>query len=301
MTVTRSGRRVATVFLCAATVFQAAACAQPTTGTPRADAAAAEKATSDAVARGIDAFQDHFEDLGDEHARVYNYLNYGELKITTQHESFKVGDPPVTLQKRRYAEDGDWSETLTPPESKVDFVKLDKDHAFLAPTPWVSVPSLFADGFATCYLLTAWVACRLDEAIGQTDLDAPEEQPNEARATEDGFEVVTGALLGEMLDGGFISIPEEERDGLTQPMLATVVPVTFKLNHDMEFTGFEIRATVSDADATPLELQIGYEVLGEASEDDVPETPAATEVTVIPDQAAADAFYEKFNDHTPTN
>jgi len=298
MTVTRSGRRVATVFLCAAAL---AACAQPTPGTPRADPAAAEQATTDAIKRGIEAFQDHFRELGDEHARVYNYLNYGELKITTEHESYKVGDPPATLQKRRYERDGDWSETLTPPESELDYIKLDKGHTSLAPTPWVSVPSIYPDGFDTCLLLTAWVACHLDSAIGQTNLDAPDEQPNEARATEDGFEVVTGALLGQMIEEGFISIPEDQRDGITQPMRDTVVPVTIKLDHDMEFTGFEIRATVSDADATPLELQLGYEVLGTASEDDITETPAAAEVTAIPDQAAADAFYEKFNDHTPSN
>jgi hypothetical protein len=286
------------VFLCAAAL---AACSQPTPGTPRADRASADEATTAAVKRGIEAFQDHFRELGDEHARVYNYLNYGDLKITTEHESFKVDDPPSTLQKRRYERDGDWSETLTPAGSKLDYVKLDENHASLAPTPWVSVPSLFANGFDNCLLLTAWVACQLDSAIGQTNLDAPDEQPDEARSTGDGFEVTTGALLSQMIDGGFISIPEEQRDGITQPMRDTVVPVTIKLDHDMEFTGFEIRATVSDADATPLELQLGYEVLGTASDDDLTEAPAAAEVTAIPDQAAADAFYEKFNDHTPSN
>jgi hypothetical protein len=300
MTVTRSGRRLAGAVLCLAmTTAMAAGCAQPTAGRPTADRASAEQATTDAVKRGLEAFQEHFSTLGDEHAKVYNYLNYGDIKITTEHESYKLGDPPSTLLKRRYSQDGDWSEIRTPAESPVDYIKLDTDHAFLAPTPWVSVPTIYQGGFATCSLLTAWVACHLDTAIGQTTLDAPEAQPSEARATDDGFDVTTGARLGTMVDEGFISIPEDKRDGLTDPMLDSVLPVVIHLDKDMAFTGFEIRDTVTDGSATPLELQLEYTVLGETSEGDIPDQPAATEITAITDKAAVDAFYEKFNDRTP--
>lgn len=303
MTVARTaGRLVAGVGLCIAVL---AGCTQPTPGTPRPDAATAEQATADAVKRGIDAFQNHFGDLGDEHARVYNYLNYGDTKITTEHESYKVGDPPVTLLRRNYQADGeDWSQTLHPADAPLDYVELDEAHAFLAPTTWVSVPTLYQDGFDTCFLLTAWVACHLDTAIGQTNLDAPDRQPSEARATEDGFEVVTGALLGEMLDEGFISVPESMRDEITEPMRDTVVPVTIRLDHDMRFTGFEIREKITDGQdesATPLELQLGYEVLGEATEDDIPEVPQPAEITAISDPAAVEKFWEDFNDRDPSN
>lgn len=296
MTVTRS-RRLAGAVLC---VLAVAGCAQPTTGRPTADQKTAEQATADAVQRGLDAFQSHFVNLGNEHARVYNYLNYGDVKITTEHESFKVGNPPAILLNRKFDTDGDWSRTVTPPDSPVDYIELDEEHAFLAPTPWVSVPTLYYEvGFDNCFVLTAWVACHLDKAIGQTKLDAPDEQPNDARATEDGFEITTGALLGVMLDEGFISIPEEERDGLTDRMLNTVVPVVIRFDQDMAFTGFEIRDTIADGDETPLELQLEYEVIGETSNDDIPEVPAASEITAITDKAAVDQFWEKFNDRTP--
>jgi hypothetical protein len=278
-----------------------AGCAQPTAGRPVADRAAAEQATLDAVKRGIDAFQEHFERLGDEHARVYNYLNYGDVKITTEHESFKVGSSPAILLKRRYRSDGDWSETLTPAKSPVDYIKLDADHAFLAPTPWVSVPSLFGGEFSrNCDLLTAWVACNVDETVGQTALDVPDKQPSEARSTEDGFEVTTGALLGLMVEEGFISIPEEKREGLTDPMLETVVPIVLRFDERMSFTGFEIRDTIDDGDATPLQLQLEYEVIGQARASDIPEPPPADQVTAITDEAAVDAFWEKFNDRDAT-
>jgi hypothetical protein len=296
MRVTRVTRRLACVVACAAL---AVGCAQPTTGRPVADRATAEQATADAVKRGIDAFQDHFTNFGDEHARIYNYLNFGDTKITTEHESYKVGDPAAILQKRRFAADGDWSERVTPPGSKVDYIKLDADHAFMAPTPWVSVPSLFADGFETCILLTAWAACNVDTSIGQTALDAPDEQPSEARATADGFEVTTGALLGVMLDEGIVSVPEDERDALTERMRETVLPVTLRFDDAMEFTGFVIRGSVSDGDAPKLEIQLEYEVLGEAAESDIPDAPAAAEVTAITDKSALEAFWEMFNDRTP--
>jgi hypothetical protein len=101
-----------------------------------------------------------------------------------------------------------------------------------------------------------------------------------------------------MVDEGFISIPEDMRDELTDQMLGTVVPVVLRFDQDMGFTSFEIRDTVSDDDAT-LELQIEYEVLGEAAKDDIPATPAAEEITAITDEAAAAQFWEKFNDRTP--
>jgi hypothetical protein len=298
MRVTRVTRRLACAVVCVAVT---AGCAQPTAGRPVADRATAEQATADAVKRGLDAFQDHFANFGDEHARVYNYLNFGDTKITTEHESFKVGDPAALLQKRRFAADGDWSERVTPPGSKVDYIKLDSDHAFMAPTPWVSVPSIYADGFETCLLLTAWAACNVDTSIGQTALDVPDDQPSEARATEDGFEVTTGALLGVMLDEGIVSIPEDQRDALTEPMRKTVVPVTIRLDHAMKFTGLEVRGTVTGGDAPKLEIQLEYEVLGEAEESDIPDAPPASEVTAITGQAALDAFWEKFNDRTPEN
>ncbi|MFI7678824.1 hypothetical protein [Actinophytocola sp. NPDC049390] len=298
MRVTRVARLLACAAVCVAVT---AGCAQPTTGRPVADRAAAEQATDDAVKRGLDAFQDHFANFGDEHARVYNYLNYGDTKITTEHESYKVGDPPAILLKRRFSDDGDWSQRVTPPGSKVDYIELDSDHASLAPTPWVSVPSTFAEGFDTCFLLTAWAACNVDASIGQTSLDAPDEQPSEARATEDGFEVTTGALLGVMLGEGIVSVPEDKRDGLTERMLNTVVPVTIRLDRSMEFTGFVVRGTVTDGDATRLEIQLEYEVLGEAEESDIPDAPEAAEVTAITDQAAVDEFMTKFNDRTPDN
>jgi hypothetical protein len=297
MTVARPARLAGAV-LCVAV---AAGCAQPTAGRPVADQAAAEQATAAAVARGLEEFQSHFVDLGDEHARVYNYLNFGDVKITTEHESYKAGDPPSILYKRRYKDDGDWSETVWPHGSPVDYIKLDEDHAFMAPTPWVSVPSLWSDGFDNCFLLTAWVACHLDKAIGQTKLDAPDEQPSDARATDDGFEVTTGALLKVMLDEGFISIPEEQQDELTDRMLNTVVPVVMRFDKEMAFTGFEIRDTISDGDATPLELQLEYEVIGKATKDDIPDVPASSDVTVITDETAAQQFWDKFNDRTPEN
>ena len=296
MRVTQVTRPLVSAVLCVAVT---AGCAQPTAGRPVADRATAEQATADAVKRGIDAFQDHFTNFGDEHARVYNYLNFGDTKITTEHESFKVGEPPSVLSKRRYSSDGDWAETFTPPESTVDYIKLDEDHAFLAPTPYVSVPTFYPNGFETCLLLTAWAACNVDTSIGQTKLDAPDRQPSEARATEDGFEVTTGALLGVMLDEGIVSIPEEQRKDLTDPMRDTVVPVTIRLDQAMKFTGFEVRGTVTDGDAPKLEIQLEYEVLGEAQESDLPDVPDKSEITVITDKAALDQFWAKLNDRTP--
>lgn len=271
-------------------------CARPTAGTPAPDRATADSITVEAA---MTAFQDHFADLGDEHAKVFNFLNYGDVKYTTEHESHKLGDPPMTVLTRRQDEDADSSAILHPPDDPMDYVRLDARHAQLAPTPWVAVPTLYQDGFQTCFLLTAWLACHLDNAIAQTRLDAPDRQPARAQRTEDGVEVTTGALLGVMIDEGIITVPRDRRVGITAAMRDEVVPVAIRLTSDLEFTGFEIRGKVTDGDAEPLELQVGYEVLGESSERDFPAKPAAGELTTITDEAAVDEFWTEFNSRDP--
>jgi hypothetical protein len=107
--------------------------------------------------------------------------------------------------------------------------------------------------------------------------------------------VVTGATLDEMLAQLFLTLSEEEQADLTKPMLDHMVPVTIRFDENMTFTSFELSAKIADGDAPTLEIQLGYETLGESTEDDFPEVPEATEVTAITDPAAADLFWERFN------
>lgn len=279
-------------------LLMAVGCARPTAGSATPDEVAADKITAEA---GIRAFRHHFENLGDEHAKVYNFLNYGDVHLTTEHESHKYGDPPMTVLERRRDEESDSSAILHPPDDPLDYVRLDGQHADLAPTPWVSVPTIYQDGFETCFLLTAWLACHLDNAISQTKLDAPDRQPARAQRTEDGVEVTTGALLGLMIDEGFIGIPADQEAEISARMRDKVVPVTIKLDADMRLTGFEIRGKVDDGESEPLELQIGYEVLGVAEEGDFPAKPSPSELTAITDEVAADRFWEAFNSREPAS
>jgi hypothetical protein len=278
-----------------------AGCAQPTSGTALPDQEAAAAANQEAFEQGLQAFRDHFAEGGtlDEHATAYNYVNFGDKQLTTEHESFQLGTPPLILTKRRYHEDGDWSQILTPPRGKLDYIELDEDHADLAPTPWVSTPTRYEGEFHPCYVLTAWLACKVDTAISQTTLSAPDRQPTEARVTDEGFEVVTGATLDEMIAQLFITLTEEEQAELTEPMLEHMVPVTIRLDRNMTFVGFELSAKITDGDAPTLEIQLGYETLGDSKEDDFPEAPKATEVTAITDPVAVEQFWAKFNTSNP--
>jgi hypothetical protein len=293
MAVRRPGRVAA---LAAAVLIAASACAKATAGQAAPDQEAADAIL---VKDGIKAFQDHFANLGDEHAKVYNFLNYDDIQLTTEHESYKLGDPPITVLERRRDKESDASAILHRPDDTVDYVRLDERHAYLAPTPWVSVPTLYQGGFETCYLLTAWLACHLDNAIAQTKVEARDRQPATAQRTGDGVEVTTGALLGLMLDEGFIGIPQERQAEISAQMRDQIVPVTIKLDNRMKFTGFEIRGKVDDGKAKPLELQIGYETLGKPTPEDFPDTPAPSELTTITDEAKADKFWEGFNSRTP--
>ena len=284
------------VALAAALLLAATGCARSAAGTPVPNDKAADAIT---VKDGIKAFKDHFKDIGDEHAKVYNFLNYDDIELNTEHESYKYGNPPITVLERHRLDADDTSAILHPADDPFDYVRLDKAHSHLAPTPWVATPTLYQDGFETCFLLTAWLACHLDNAMAQTKLDAADRQPAQARETDDGAEVTTGALLGLMIDEGFIGIPEERQSEISTQMRDQVVPVIIKFDKDMKFRSFEIRGKVDDGKSKPLELQIGYEVLGESTENDFPDKPVASDITVIKNQAKADKFWEDFNARVP--
>ena len=79
-----TGRPARVAVLGAVVVLAATGCAQATAGSARPNDEAADAITVEA---GITAFQEHFEKLGDEHAKVYNFLNYGDIQLTTEHES----------------------------------------------------------------------------------------------------------------------------------------------------------------------------------------------------------------------
>ncbi|HEY7596511.1 MAG TPA: hypothetical protein VH969_25415 [Actinophytocola sp.] len=290
-------RRPGRVAVLAVVLLTASACAQATSGTPRPDAAASDEIL---VKAGYKAFREHFENLGDEHAKVYNFLNYGDTELKTEHESYKYGDPPITVLERHRPPTDDRSAVLHPPNDPYDYVRLDQQHANLARTPWVATPTLYRDGFETCFLLTAWLACHLDNAIAQTRATAQDKPRERARRTGDGVEVTTGAQLGLMIDEGFIGIPADEEADVSAQMRDQLVPVTIKLDADMKFTGFEIRGKVDDGKSEPLELQIGYEVVGEATPHDFPDKPAASETTTISDPAKAEKFWDAFNSSPAT-
>lgn len=292
-----ANRRPGRVAVLAAVLLAASGCAQATSGAPRPNTAASDEIL---VKAGFKAFHDHFANLGDEHAKVYNFLNYGDTELKTEHESYKLGDPPMTVLERHRASADDRSAVLHPPDDPYDYVRLDEEHANLAPTPWVATPSLYKDGFETCFLLTAWLACHLDNAIAQTKAHAQDKPVERARRTEHGVEVTTGAQLGLMIDEGFIGIPANEEAEVSAQMRDQIVPVTITFDADMKFTGFEIRGKVDDGRSQPLELQIGYEVLGEATPHDFPDKPAPSETTTIDDPEQAEKFWDAFNSSAAT-
>jgi hypothetical protein len=270
-------------------------CARQVTGTAKVNQADADRATAETHERGMRAFTRYFADLGDERARVYNYVNYAGRKLTNEFESFKFGDPVTLLETKRRDSTDDTMAILHPPGSELDYVRLDRKHAHLAPTPWVAMPTRHPQQFQfqSCLILTAWVACHLNEAIEQTTREARDRMPRQVRALPDGgVEVVTGVTLGSMLDEGIASVRAELKDTVPQTMRSTMIPVTITFDSAWAFTGFDVRATVA-GQPSQLDIQIGYEVAGTATKADFPQQPQPNEVTSITDKAAASAFWEE--------
>ncbi|HEU5472149.1 MAG TPA: hypothetical protein VFV67_15965 [Actinophytocola sp.] len=281
----------------AALTITLAGCAQAVPGTAQPDQVAAAKAMESAYTKGISEFQTHFGRLGDERAKVYNYLYLGDSKHINEFESAKFGNPPMTVVvKHPGADDKDVQIFLHTPNSDVDLVKLDSRHAALAPTPWVSTPTFqLKDGFDPYLMLTSWVAVKLDGAITQTKLDAPDQQRRSVTPKQGGgYELRTGVTLESMIDGGIASVPVALRDKVTAEMKATVLPVRMDFEPDWRFRGFEVLGTVPGD--PQLRIQLGYEVTGRASREDFPQPPAPQEITAITDKDAVAKFYDDLGD-----
>jgi len=260
-------------------------------GTPAADQQAADKVKAADYERGLKSFREHFAKLGDEKAKVYNYA---DQKRTNEFESAKLGDPPATVLTKRRDKAEEPVLIVHEAGDAIDYVQLDRSHSNLAPTRWVSTPADIPKGasWRPEYLLTSWFAAKLAEAVAQTKLDVPDQQQRVAQPRPGGgYELLTGATLGTMMDEGIATVPEEVKGKVTAEMKATVLPVRMEFDADWTFTKLEVRATVP-GEPTQLELQVGYEVAGRPSKADIPAAPPAGQVTAITDQAALAKFWK---------
>lgn len=287
-----AARRVSAVVV---GVLLVAGCARPVSGSPVADQKAADQAKTAAYDQGIKAFQSHFAKLGDEQAKVYNYITFADQKRTNEFESAKVGNPPATALSKRRDSAEEAVLIVHPAGAPIDYVKLDRRHANLAPTLWVSTPADLQPGdpFTPQHLLTSWFAVQLDSAIAQTKRNVPDQQRRSAEPKPDGsgYELDTGATLGTMMDKGIATVAEELKSKVTPEMKAAVLPVRMEFDSDWNFTKLEVRASVP-SDSGPLELQVGYEVAGKASKSDIPAAPLPTQVTAITDPTALATFWK---------
>lgn len=290
----RPGRGVSGAVVAALAGVLLAGCAQAVSGSPQADKGKADEAMATLFERSIKAFRDHFENLGDEKGKVFNYLRFGSKNRNREFEVVKQGTrTPSLLVKQSDGEPGDSYDEFHPSGANVDYVRLGDKHAHLAPTPWVSVPTIYPKSSPVnpCSTLNAFVGCRMDRALAQTKLDAPDRQPRQTAGTPDGgTEISTGITLKNAIDEDLVVPPAELADKVTAEMKNEILGVRIEFGPDGKFRKFEMRSTVNGE--TPVKVELGYEVTGESSDDDFPKVPKPNEVTALTDKAAVDKFWD---------
>jgi hypothetical protein len=271
-----------------------AGCAHAVSGTAVANPRDAAKASAAAYEAGMKAFTDHFNNLSDEKGHSYYYARYGGKTLNREVDNLMLGEPPALLSKIKGAKDGDDFDKFHPAGSNLDYVRLGANLAKLAPTPWVSMSTVFPkDGFFTpCSLDGISSACGLSQALGQTKLESPDGVTKEARQNPDGtLEIHTGVTLNNFLEYKVMVFGDAVKKQLTPDMLKAVIPVTITLDSSGRFLKFELRTTI-DGEPTPLELQLGYEAHGRSATADFPSLPSADQITALPDKAAETKFWD---------
>jgi hypothetical protein len=286
-------RRPFSAAVAAVTAVLLAGCAQGVAGTARPNEAEAQKARTAGYDAGITAFEEHFNNVSDEKSRAYYYVRYDDKSLDREVDAFFLGDPPAILSRISGKEDGDEFDKFHPAGADVDYARLGPKLAHLAPTPWVSEPTIYHKDLAVhpCMLDGISSACGLSKAIAQTKLESPDGLVKEARRNADGSsEVLTGITLETFLEFKVMIFSDELKKKFTPEMLNSVLPVRINFDADGRFSKFELRATVP-GEPTQLQLQLGYEVKGTTEESDFPEPPKPDEVTAL-DKAASDKFWD---------
>ena len=87
-------------------------------------------------------------------------------------------------------------------------------------------------------------------------------------------------------------LPQSLVDQVGPEPKKAAVPATITLNPDGSLVSFVLDAKFA-GDGHRLELKYDFKFTGPASLQDMPKLPDAAQITVLPDRAAMDAFYQR--------
>lgn len=167
-------------------------------------------------------------------------------------------------------------------------------------TPWVGVPEGDLDGTpeSVCLYPSVWYLCGMVTAWTNTRDAHGEAMPVHVSINEDGSKQLrTAVTLRAIVDARIFSISDDLDAKISEETYNTFLPMDVFFDANGLVTKAEINGGFGDD--PHLQLQLGFEMLGDPPQDEVPNDPAGLDpkyITMLSDPKAIADFWNAIGD-----
>lgn len=163
-------------------------------------------------------------------------------------------------------------------------------------TPWVTMPEgdIRADAESVCFYPSVWYLCGIALAWQNTRDTHGDATPVKVDVKSDGsMQLTTAVTLRAIVDASLFSLSSDLEQSISDETFNTFLPLTVFFGPDGQVTKAEINGAFGESPR--LELQLGFELTGEANEENRPPDPATIDpqyVTAVTSQSEVNAFWD---------
>ncbi|MDI5979461.1 hypothetical protein [Amycolatopsis magusensis] len=270
-------------------------CAQGRAGTPIPDGDDAAAYVSAKFTDTLEKLHDDFQAMKPRKSTMNeSFLINGE-GIDSTIETVQAGKPIGELVRNHSNKDlNDFIDNLYPAGTTTKYSLLGPMYASLAPTPWVGLPSSATTGeFGACSTGTYIVACKMLNAVVRATKD--DRAARSAKRTEDGSVIIEVDLTLRRFVEFKIEVFSDEIIGkFTDEMMNTPIATRVEVSPQQTMRSIGMTGTFAGKSRSGkdvrIDIQYDYRITEGATEKDLPPIPDASQVTMLPDEAAVADF-----------
>ncbi|MGW4524451.1 hypothetical protein [Amycolatopsis sp. NPDC004378] len=291
-------KRPTAIFVLGALLALVSACGQAKAGTalPKGDDAA--DYVGGKFEQVIGKLGDAITDTRDVTNSLDAYFKFDAKWIHSTVTSARTGNPESRAVRHRSQKNPDEIiDTYTPADGTVEYTYLGPMYVQkgVSPTAWVSMPKPETGLVQPCVWGGVLTPCRM--AASTVDAyKADKRAVRGAKSLGDGKTALTVNVPFAVFVKNRVEIlPPSITDLIGPELKKAMVPTTITLNPDGSLVSFVMDAKFT-GDGHNVELKYEFKFTGKASLQDMPKLPDASQITVLPDRAAMNAFYQRLGE-----
>ncbi|GAB3153033.1 hypothetical protein GCM10027258_54930 [Amycolatopsis stemonae] len=291
-------KRPTAIFVLGALLALVSACGQAKAGTalPKGDDAA--DYVGGKFEQVIGKLGDAITDTRDVTNSLDAYFKFDAKWIHSTVTSARTGNPESRAVRHRSQKNPDEIiDTYTPADGTVEYTYLGPMYVQkgVSPTAWVSMPKPETGLVQPCVWGGVLTPCRM--AASTVDAYKTDKRAvRGAKSLGDGKTALTVNVPFAIFVKNRVEIlPPSITDLIGPELKKAMVPTTITLNPDGSLVSFVMDAKFT-GDGHNVELKYEFKFTGKASLQDMPKLPDASQITVLPDRAAMNAFYQRLGE-----